>query len=421
MNEGLVPGPTFRGIVEAAYRSVSLQIWGLRIVAILVVAWLVIYFSRSLRFSRGAQFRSRPSDSSGLAGRYTPTVSVIILTLDGQLGRWVARSRYRRQEIIVAAPRGVVIRGLRPSRIRVVRAETTSEHELLAVALRRAHGEISVLVPPNHAFGADVVSHLVAPFVSAFIGATVGRTTAEARGLRFVEYVDRVSRHVCATGAHAFGAVVVPEWEPFAVRTNLGREVIEEQAAAEEPWAAIALSVAAIGFAISYVPNAMFLVSASKAHIRFARSSARLRSRRLVYRSLRATIRKGKVLEGPEKTDIRWATRGAIAPIVMAAAWVIVLALRTFDSSPIPEVLASVLILGMYATPLTFQSGATLAIAASQSGPIAMLALIPLLPAISIGVMWSGCWALLNRRPKFARPSVKPRRSEKSKAKAQPA
>ncbi|HVE92163.1 MAG TPA: hypothetical protein VNE62_07670 [Actinomycetota bacterium] len=391
-------------------------IWGLRAVLILDVAWLAAVYGRYLRLNRAAQFRPRPSTAQGLAGTFTPSVSLLVAAPRGVVGPWPGRLEYPQLEIVVSAPEGVEVRGAPPGAA-VVRARSASRSSLLVAASQVATGEILVVLPPSFACARGFVKRLVAPFVDPWVGATVARTAAGRRGgglLSAADDVDRLALAAAQVGGHVIGGPVVADFEPFAVRSRLIPEVGGWDLAQDVPGLDLVLRVYARGFLVAYVEQAVALASPATWHALSTRTRARVAGRRRAWRVLRKPLRKGKVLEGPEKTDIRWLTRGATAPFWLLAGWIGTGVLRLADTSWAPEALSGLLLLMTLATPVLLVPFVAYTTGSLQWGRWRMLALTPWLPFLALGAMWTGSGASLSlllpaggrRRASRARPEA---------------
>lgn len=375
---------------------VSVLVWALRAAATFDVLLLFATAVRALRAHRAAQFKPRPSTAQGLAGRYTPSVSVVVPAADGKVGTWLSALSYPRWELIVAVPDGVAVTGRLPDGAMTVTAPP-ARGSLLAAATSRAAGEVVVILPSDLGVGPGFLKRIVTPLVDPFVGAAVGKvlsTRSRPTLAGRMDDVDRSTRVVLQVGRHVIGAPVTSEREPVAVRRLQIADVggwDETQGEAETD---LLLRLYVRGFAVAYVEDAVALTpSASWAEVH-ERSVARTAGLRRIARAVRRPVRRTRVLEGPEKTDVRWLTRGAAAPVWLLAGWVLTAVLRLADTSWAPELIGGALVLATFAT-IRGAPFITVSAAAIQGGRRTLLAFEPWLPLLSLGWVWSGTVGVL--------------------------
>lgn len=361
---------------------------------------------RHLRHGRAAQFKVRPSAAQGLAGRVTPPVTLVILSPAGRIGRWAGRIRYPRLEVLLAVPESVSVPAVPPG-ARVVRGGSGSAGSLVAAALEVARGEIVVVLPPGMAVGPGFVQRFVAPFVDPFVAATVARVVAGRpdTGLAArMEDVDLMVRAALQVGRNTIGAPVLCDREPFAVRRELVDELGGWEAGHPTPDTDLMVRAYVRGFLVSFVEDAVALAPAATWRRLGEDMRARVAGRRSLWRAMRRPLYRRKVLEGPEKTDLRWATRGAAAPFWLASGWTAALALRAADTSWVPEAVAVLLVVFTFATVVGLTPFLVVTSAAVVSRRRRVLLLVPWLPLWALAAAWSGTGAALTAPLRYRRP-----------------
>lgn len=370
-------------------------VWALRAAAILDVLWLWMVFLRSLRGQRAAQFNARPSTAQGLAGRWLARTSLVVLAPDGRVASWVERVAYprRRLDLVVVLPPGVEPVDV-PAWATIVTAGAATRAAMLDAGAAGAAGDVLVFVPAGHAVGRGFVKRMVAPLVDPWAGAAVARVLAgNPDGLAgAVDDLDRLARAALQLGRHVIGAPVTSEAEPIALRRHVLEDIGGWDPTHPAPETDVAMRLYLRGYVIVFVQEALAL-AAPATWTRLSRAAGeRVAGLRRAWRVTRPLVRRTKVLDGIEKTDVRWLTRGASAPLWLLAGWTLVAVLRLADTSWAPEAIGGVLLLASFST-LRMVPFVTVSTAAVQSGRLRALALEPWLAPLSLATMWQGAGA----------------------------
>ena len=377
----------------------SWWVWALRAAAAFPLIGLLMTLARDGRAARAAMFRARPTTAQGLAGRFTPPASLIVPAPDGRIGAWIGRLSYPDLEIVVAAPTGVTIRGAPPG-ARTARAGDRRWQALAAAGAAAAEGEVLVFLPSRFVVGRGFVQRLVAALVDPFVGAAVAQVahaTDRTGAFGAAADLDAEAWAVVQRGRHALGAPVICEREPFAIKAALYKDFggLDPASAAADTELGVRLYLR--GFVLAYVEAAVaFTAPPSPAEV-WSAARDRIVGRRWLWRRARRHLFRTKVLEGPEKTDVRWTLRGAPAALWLAAGWVATAILRVADTSWTPELIAGVLVAASFVTPLRFTHAVATLPLARLSGRRYLLALVPLLPVLTLGAMWTISGATLGR------------------------
>jgi hypothetical protein len=164
------------------------------------------------------------------------------------------------------------------------------------------------------------------------------------------------------------------------------------------------------GYAIAYVEEAVALSGAATWASIADQVIERTAGFRRLWRTIRPQLRRSRVLEGPEKTDVRWTTRGVTAPLWILAGWVLVGVLRMVDTSWAPEAIGGVLVLTTFST-VGLAPFAAVSASAVQSRRRTALSLEPWLAPLSFGWLWTGAGAAL-ASPFIARRGRQARRAK---------